>query len=78
MRKHVVYIDDIIIYLKILLEHVKHDKLVLITQKRNLILISVAFAWNFFFFCFIVRKYRIERDKKKVKVIIDLLTPKSF
>ena len=33
LRKHVVYIDDIIIYLKILLEHVEHVKLVLITRR---------------------------------------------
>ena len=33
LRKHVVYIDDIIIYLKILLEHVEHVKLVLITHR---------------------------------------------
>ena len=36
MRKHVVgYIDDIIIYLKILLEHVEHVKLVLITHRKE-------------------------------------------
>ena len=36
MRKHVVvYIDDIIIYLKILLEHVEHVKLVFITHRKE-------------------------------------------
>ena len=36
MRKRVVvYIDDIIIYLKILLEHVEHVKLVLITHRKE-------------------------------------------
>ena len=36
LNKHViVYIDDIIIYLKILLEHVEHVKLVLITHRKE-------------------------------------------
>ena len=36
IRKHVVYIDDIIIYLKILLEHVENVKLVLITHRKEI------------------------------------------
>ena len=80
MRKHVVvYIDDIIIYLKILLEHVKHVKLVLITHRKE------KFNFNKGSFCmekvhfigFIVDKSRIILDRDKVKFIMDLPTPKS-
>ena len=80
MRKHVVvYIDDIIIYLKILLEHVEHVKLVLITHRKE------KFNFNKGSFCmekvhsigFIVDKSRIALDRDKVKFIMDLPTPKS-
>ena len=80
MRKHVVvYIDDIIIYLKILLEHVEYVKLVLITHRKE------KLNFNKCSFCmekvhylgFIVGKSRIALDRKKVKVIMDLPTPKS-
>ena len=77
LKKHLVYIDDIIIYLKILLEHVEHVKLVLITHRKE------KFNFNKCSFCmekvlgFIVGKNRVEEDKKRVKVIRDLLTPKS-
>ena len=84
LKKHVVYIDDIIIYLKILLEHVEHVTLVLITHKKE------KFNFNKCSFCmekvlgFIVGKNivevgknRVEEDKKRINVIRDLLTPKS-
>ena len=75
LRKHVVYIDDIIIYLKILLEHVEHVKLVL----------KEKFNFNKGNFCmekvhsigFIVGKSRVALDRDKVKFIMDLPTPKS-
>ena len=80
MRKHVVvYIDDIIIYLKILLKHVEHVKLVLITHRKE------KFNFSKGSFCmekvhsigFIVGKNRVALDRDKVKFIMDLPTPKS-
>ena len=70
---------NIIIYLKILLEHVEHVKLVLITHRKE------KFNFNKGSFCmekvhsigFIVDKSRIALDRDKVKFIMDLPTPKS-
>ena len=71
--------DDIIIYLKILLEHVEHVKLVLITHRKE------KFYFNKGSFCmkkihsigFIVGKSRVVLDRDKVKFIMDLPTPKD-
>ena len=80
LRKHVVvYIDDIIIYLKILLEHVEHVKLVLITHRKE------KFNFNQGSFCmekvhsigFIVGKSRVALDRDKVKFIMNLPNTKK-
>lgn len=68
----VVYFDDILVYNKILDEHVKHLRCVLNVLRHEKLYANfknVHFAWNKFFSGYILSTKDIKMNEEKVKTI---------